>query len=215
MAFHQVTATSLTPSRPAPQAPQRRDTNDTYYSGASSNSNTFVSEGYKTSFAFNAPSASGSSYAASYSGIGASPIRQTISVGGGGTGASIPGGEVVRCGWAGVKEDTFASLFWLRKWLVLKEEELLVHKNDVSETSVCGWRYCWHGTLTLHSFGDWCRRHFKPTASNSLIFQTLSEWISSLTVSSSRQQIGGYTCHSRMTKRCTDGKTISIREALL
>lgn len=41
-------------------------------------------------------------------------------------------GEVVRCGWANVKEDSFASLFWLRKWLVLKEEELMIHKNDVS-----------------------------------------------------------------------------------
>ena len=93
------------------------------------------SVGYKTSFAFNPPSASGSSYATSYSGIGASPIRPAMSTGsglGGMGGAGMGPGEVVRCGWANVKEDSFASLFWLRKWLVLKEEELMIHKNDVS-----------------------------------------------------------------------------------
>jgi protein-serine/threonine kinase len=131
MAYHhQVTATSLTPSRPAPQAPHRRDTNDTMYS----NTSTLTSAGYKTSFSFNPPTASGSSYATSYSGIGASPIRPTASNSngsgsiGGGMGSN---GDVVRSGWAAVKEDSFASLFWLRKWLVLKEEELMIHKSEV------------------------------------------------------------------------------------
>ena len=122
MAFHQVTASSLTPSRPAPQAPHRANTVDpSIYSSTSSLSNA----GYKTSFSFNAPSASGSSYATSYSGIGASPIRQSI---------GIPSGsEVVRAGWASVKEDGFAiaSLFWTRKWLILKEATLSFHKNEV------------------------------------------------------------------------------------
>ncbi|KAI5119254.1 hypothetical protein M0805_007257 [Coniferiporia weirii] len=116
MAFHQVTATSLTPSRPAPQAPQRRDTEQTMYSNSS---NTLVSAGYKTSFQFN-----GSSYAQSYSGIGASPIRSN---------SSVSSSEVVRTGWASVKEDAFASLFWVRKWLVLKEQSLTFHKNETAQ----------------------------------------------------------------------------------
>ncbi|KAH8114861.1 Pkinase-domain-containing protein [Phellopilus nigrolimitatus] len=123
MSFHQVTATSLTPSRPAPQAPQapqRRDTEQSLYSNTSS----LVSAGYKTSFQFNAPSGSGSSYATSYGGIGASPIRSHM---------SASSSEVIRTGWASVKEDAFASLFWVRKWLVLKEQGLTFHKNEAAQ----------------------------------------------------------------------------------
>ena len=58
----------------------------------------------------------------SYSGIGASPIRYS-----GGSGGS----ELIRTGWASVKEDAFASLFWVRKWLILKETQLSFHKNEV------------------------------------------------------------------------------------
>lgn len=57
MAFNQVSATSLTPSRPAPQAPQRS------IAGSSFNS------------AFPISHPSGSSYASTYSGIGGSPHR--------------------------------------------------------------------------------------------------------------------------------------------
>ena len=39
--------------------------------------------------------------------------------------------EVVRSGWASVKEDAFASLFWNRKFLQLKEHVLTFHKNEV------------------------------------------------------------------------------------
>jgi serine/threonine-protein kinase CLA4 len=140
MSFHQVTATSLTPSRPAPQAPSHRqnsfstnDSNSAGYSNGqptvySSTSSSLVNAGYKTSFQFNAPSGAGSSYATSYSGIGASPIRQNTNPGSG------PNGDIVRTGWASVKEDGFAigSLFWSRKWLVLKETTLTFHKNEVS-----------------------------------------------------------------------------------
>lgn len=119
MAFHQVTASSLTPSRPAPQVPQRSNTDASMYSSNTS----LASAGYKTSFSFNAPSGSGSSYATSYSGIGASPIRSST---------SMSSSEVVRTGWASVKEDAFAALFWNRKWLVLKERTLTFHKNEVS-----------------------------------------------------------------------------------
>ena len=119
MAFHQVTASSLTPSRPAPQVPQRSNTDQSMYSSTSS----LASAGYKTSFSFNAQTASGSSYATSYSGIGASPIRTSV---------SASSSEVVRTGWASVKEDAFASIFWNRKWLILKENTLTFHRNEVS-----------------------------------------------------------------------------------
>ena len=118
MSFHQVTATSLTPSRPAPQAPVRRETSDTLYS----NSSTLVQAGYKTSFSFSTPTASGSSYATSYSGIGASPNRSL---------STSSSSDVIRSGWASVKEDAFASLFWVRKYLILKEYTLSFHKNEV------------------------------------------------------------------------------------
>lgn len=117
MAFHQVTATSLTPSRPAPQAPQRR--------GAEQPLNmytTLSAAGYNSSFGYSATSPSASSYATTYSGIGGSPNRSITSVNSSG---------VVRSGWASVKEDAFASLFWVRKWLILNEQSLSFHKNEV------------------------------------------------------------------------------------
>ena len=126
MAYHQMTATSLTPTRPAPQAPQRRETDQgSYYS----NTSTLVSNGYKTSFAFSqpSPSAAVSSYATSYSGIGASPNRSNTN--------PAPG-DIVRTGWGSVKEDAFASLFWVRKWMVLKETILSFHKNEVRRTPI-------------------------------------------------------------------------------
>lgn len=43
-----------------------------------------------------------------------------------------PTRQVVRSGYASVKEDGFASLFWNRRWMVLKEEILTFHKNEVS-----------------------------------------------------------------------------------
>lgn len=127
MSYHQMTATSLTPTRPAPQAPQRRDTDQASYYTSSS---TLVSNGYKTSFAFSqpSPSAAVSSYATSYSGIGASPIRPN---------SNPSPGDIVRTGWASVKEDAFASLFWVRKWMVLKEQALTFHKNEVRDTPIC------------------------------------------------------------------------------
>ncbi|PAV15762.1 Pkinase-domain-containing [Pyrrhoderma noxium] len=119
MAFHQqLSATSLTPQRPAPQAPRR----DRDLSSYPSSTTSLASAGYKTSFQFSVPSpGTGSSYATSYSGIGASPIRYS-----GGSGGS----ELIRTGWASVKEDAFASLFWVRKWLILKETQLSFHKNE-------------------------------------------------------------------------------------
>lgn len=42
-----------------------------------------------------------------------------------------PTRKVVRSGYANVKEDGFTSLFWNRRWMVLKEERLTFHKNEV------------------------------------------------------------------------------------
>jgi hypothetical protein len=39
---------------------------------------------------------------------------------------------IVRQGPVGFKEDAFASWIWREKWLVLREQSLAVHKNEVS-----------------------------------------------------------------------------------
>jgi hypothetical protein len=122
MAFNQVTATSLTPSRPAPQIPIRQ-------ASTSSSSTAFSSS---SSVTLTPPSISTPSYATSYSGIGGTP-----NIGGfpkrSSDGAGTSG--VVRQGPAGFKEDAFASWIWREKWLVLKEQTLSVHKNEVSSRS--------------------------------------------------------------------------------
>lgn len=119
MAFNQVTATSLTPSRPAPQIPIRQ-------ASTSSSSTAFSSS---SSVTLTPPSISTPSYATSYSGIGGTPNIGGFpkrSLDGAGTSG------VVRQGPAGFKEDAFASWIWREKWLVLKEQTLSVHKNEVS-----------------------------------------------------------------------------------
>jgi serine/threonine-protein kinase CLA4 len=119
MAFNQVTATSLTPSRPAPPIPIRQ-------ASTSSSSTAFTTSSSLTL----APSlVSTSSYASSYSGIGGTP-----NIGGfpkrGSDNTTVSG--IIRQGSVGFKEDAFASWIWREKWLVLKEQYLSVHKNEVS-----------------------------------------------------------------------------------
>jgi serine/threonine-protein kinase CLA4 len=119
MAFNQVTATSLTPSRPAPQVPVRQVS-------TSSSSTAFSSSSSLTL----APSlVSTSSYAPSYSGIGGTP-----NIGGfPNRSSTIPAmSDIVRQGPVGFKEDAFASWIWREKWLILREQSLSVHKNEVS-----------------------------------------------------------------------------------
>ena len=112
MAHYQVTAASLTPSRPAPAAPARRDVQ-----------NALANSGYASSFSVGTSSPSGSSYAASYSGIGGSPNRQSD---------MLSSHNIVRCGTVTVKEDGLVSWLWRPKWLVLKESTLSIHKSEVS-----------------------------------------------------------------------------------
>ncbi|KAJ8519803.1 hypothetical protein ONZ45_g3288 [Pleurotus djamor] len=117
MAFN-LTSTSLTPSRPAPQAP-RRGTEDSFGS-----SSTLNSSGYSSSFTFTPASPSSSSYAASYSGIGGSPNRHPEN-------NMYGGNQIVRNGVVSVKEEgTFASWMWKAKWLVLTDSELSIHKSE-------------------------------------------------------------------------------------
>ncbi|KAG8908959.1 Protein kinase [Tulasnella sp. 403] len=97
---------ALTPTRPAPPAPQRRLNEVRYPAGASGSS---------------------SAYNASYTGIGGSPDRGVVSTG------SSP--QIIRCGYANVKEDGFASWLWGRKWLVLKDQTLTFHKNETAPQS--------------------------------------------------------------------------------
>ncbi|TFK33091.1 kinase-like domain-containing protein [Crucibulum laeve] len=122
MSYPQLTAQSLTPSRPAPQAPQRRgtDSSSTMYTTNS----TLVNAGYAPSFTFTPASPSGSSYAFPYSGIGGSPNR--------GSESTLNNSQVVRNGTVSIKEDGFASWIWKMKWLVLKEQTLSIHKNESS-----------------------------------------------------------------------------------
>ncbi|THU83323.1 Pkinase-domain-containing protein [Dendrothele bispora CBS 962.96] len=131
MAYHQITPSSLTPSRPAPQIPLRRDTDSpTMYTSNSALSN----NGYNAAITFSPSTPSSSSYASSYTGIGASPTRNF----------DPSGSQVVRSGLVNVKEDgtfacwiwkakwvgTFASWIWKPKWLILKEQTLSIHRSE-------------------------------------------------------------------------------------
>jgi len=118
MSYHQVSAASLTPSRPAPQAPQRLgNENQPDFGG-----NNMATSGYNSSFNFTPASPAGSSYAFPYSGIGGSPNR------------GFDGGvdsQVVRNGSVSMKDDSFGNWLFQRKWLVLKEQTLSIHKSEV------------------------------------------------------------------------------------
>ena len=115
MAHYQVTATSLTPTRPAPAAPGRRN-------------DVLASSGYSSSFSVGMSSPSSSAYAPSYTGIGGSPDRNS---------GSVNSSNVVRSGTVAVKEEGLVSFLWRPKWLVLKEYTLSIHKNEVSACAFC------------------------------------------------------------------------------
>jgi len=122
MSYNQVSAQSLTPSRPAPQAPQRRAPENASFAS----SNTLANSGYNSSFTFTPASPSGSSYAFPYSGIGGSPNR----------GPEDPNNsQVLRSGSVHMKEEGFGNWIFQRKWLVLREQSLAIHKSEVSFAS--------------------------------------------------------------------------------
>lgn len=163
MAYNQVTASSLTPSRPAPQAPTRQPSSASSYNSPS-RSNTANSFASTTAYAPSIAStttlnnnnnnqspvvmpASNTSYATSYSGIGGSPavggfpghMQRNSELGGGGRagggdgmgGQGLSGAGIVRSGTVGFKEDAFANWLWREKYLILREQTLAVHKNEV------------------------------------------------------------------------------------
>ncbi|KAI0318186.1 kinase-like domain-containing protein [Amylostereum chailletii] len=133
MSYGQVTATSLTPSRPAPPAPYRQGS-----TSSSTNGNSFTLGPSPTP-----------SYATSYSGIGG-----TAGIGGfpnRNSDASNP--SVVRSGWVGFKEDAFASWIWRDKFLILKEQSLSIHKNDASPSQ---------NTIQLRDLANIERTDLKP-----------------------------------------------------
>ncbi|KAF8891037.1 Pkinase-domain-containing protein [Infundibulicybe gibba] len=122
MSYHQVSTASLTPSRPAPQAPQRRGTDAPQMSMSYTTNASLAASGYNPSFTFTPSSPSSSSYATSYSGIGGSPDRNPD---------APANSQIVRNGPVSIKEDgTFASWIWKLKWLVLKEHTLSIHKSE-------------------------------------------------------------------------------------
>ncbi|KAF9468394.1 kinase-like domain-containing protein [Collybia nuda] len=126
MSYHTVTPTSLTPSRPAPQAPQRRDT-DASSQQSYNSSAALVNSGYNPSFTFSpsSPSSSYNTYSGIGGGIGATPNRNSD--------APFSSSQIVRSGPASIKEEgTFASWIWKLKWLVLKEQTLTIHKSENS-----------------------------------------------------------------------------------
>jgi serine/threonine-protein kinase CLA4 len=123
---------SLTPSRPAPSAPNANGgrsgsssttgVNNSLYAGSSSyspNYSSYASSGASIGFS---PSSNASFRSGTSTLVNASAI---------GIGMGNSDGGVVRQGYVSVKEDGFASFLWSRKWLVLKEHILSFHKNEV------------------------------------------------------------------------------------
>jgi hypothetical protein len=58
----------------------------------------------------------------SYGGVGAAPV---------GNGSSLSSNNIVKSGDVSVKEEGLTSWMWTRKWMVLKEQTLSFHKNEV------------------------------------------------------------------------------------
>ncbi|KIM29230.1 hypothetical protein M408DRAFT_328910 [Serendipita vermifera MAFF 305830] len=119
---------SLTPSRPAPSAPNPRLNGGGGGSNgpASVNNSLYAGSSYSPSY---------SSNTSGWSSIGFSPspnpsIRTGSSTAVNASILGTPDGGIVRSGYVSVKEDGFASFIWSRKWLVLKEHIISFHKNE-------------------------------------------------------------------------------------
>lgn len=108
MAYNPLSASSLTPSRPAPPAPLRQGSTSSTVNGS------YAGSSYTTT-----------TLAGASPGIGGFPLRDN----GGGSSSGTPG--IVRSGYVGFKEDTFASWIWRDKFLVLRDQSLSIHKNEV------------------------------------------------------------------------------------
>lgn len=117
---------SLTPTRPAPSAPNAR-LNGGGPGAGSVNNSLYAGSSYSPNY---------SSYASGSSSIGFSPSSNASLRSGSSTAvnSSILGssdGGTVRQGYVSIKEDGFASFLWSRKWLILREHIISFHKNEV------------------------------------------------------------------------------------
>jgi hypothetical protein len=129
---YQLGQSSMVPSRPAPPAPGRRTADISVYNGTGSSlvtasTTTLASQNsYSSGYTAGPPSPSMSQYHSTYSGIGGSPNRN-------GQSALNLGQDVIRNGWAQVKDDGFAGFLntWSKKFLVLREQTLSIQKNEV------------------------------------------------------------------------------------
>ena len=63
------------------------------------------------------------SYQSGYGGVGASPNRLT---------PTVSNNEIIKQGWASVKEEGFTSWIWAKKYLILRDQTLSLHKSEVS-----------------------------------------------------------------------------------
>lgn len=54
----------------------------------------------------------------------------------GGTSGSASNGGIVRKGYVSVKEDGIRSWIWSKRWLVLRDQTLTFHKNEVSDDAM-------------------------------------------------------------------------------
>lgn len=108
MAFN---GSSLTPSRPAPAPPGRgakQMLNSTSPHTASALESNFSSTSYSSSFAS----------------IVSSTVKPTANI-------VFNKDAVVRSGTANVKEEGLRAFMWSKRWLVLRNSEFCIYKNEV------------------------------------------------------------------------------------
>ena len=114
----------LTPSRPAPPAPMSRS--------ASANSAASGSESYfdASNSSLGRQHISGEASTPSYGAT--TPIQQSTRSLHKPSGPIDPA-SIVRRGYVSVKEEGLKSWIWSKRWLVLRERALSMHKNDVRD----------------------------------------------------------------------------------
>lgn len=104
-------APSLTPSRPAPPAPRgsRGQPDQTYRSHERLQAT---------------PQSTPNNYTTGMTGMLSTPS---------GSGSTQ---TIIRRGWVGVKEDGLRAWIWSKRWLILREQTLTFHKNEVRDFGV-------------------------------------------------------------------------------
>ena len=117
----------LTPSRPAPPAPMSRSASA---SSAASGSNSYFNASNASLGRLTGGEPSTPSYGAT------TPIPQASRSLGKSSGPTDPA-TIVRRGYVSVKEEGLKSWIWSKRWLVLRERALSMHKNDVCRPHRC------------------------------------------------------------------------------